>query len=136
MQSVANIIVNRARARSSLFGNGIIGVCKKKGQFSCWNPETGYTTDANIRRNYNAMKAVTLSDSNFQTAVEIAKKAVNGSLPDLTRGATYYLTKAAYQQHQNRGAKTSSSWSYGEQPLVAVNSHYFFTARQVNGRDV
>lgn len=130
MQSVANVIINRVNFRGQPFGKGVIGVCLRKGAFSCWNPETGYVDDQNIRRNYDLMKAVTIKDRQFAQAIEIAQKAIAGTLPDVTRGATHYQTLASFKQHQAAGRKTSRSWSYGEKPLAVINSHYFFANSQ------
>jgi spore germination cell wall hydrolase CwlJ-like protein len=132
MQAVANVVMNRVKANLNMFGKGVTGVCKKKGQFSCWNPETGYVTNSAIQANYNTMKKATKADGKFATALIIAERAIKGTLPDITRGATYYLTSAAYASHKASGKRTSSTWSYGQTPSFILGSHYFFTYNQVN----
>lgn len=125
MQSVANVIMNRARANKRMWGgSSVSAVCKYPAQFSCWN-----VGDPNRAK----LIAVTKDDKNFKTALEIAAKALSGNLPDITRGATFYLTVAAYKGHQKVGYKSGSSWSYGTQPMASVGGHYFFSNYQVNG---
>lgn len=84
MQAVANVIMNRV-ASGGWYGLTPAEVCKKPKQFSCW-----LKSDPN----YNKLISVTTADRLFKQAVEIATKAVNGDLPDITGGATEYHTKS------------------------------------------
>lgn len=116
-QAVANVIVNRANlARSNSryatrFGTGIVGVCKKPSQFSCWNRSDP---------NYKIITSVTMATAKFRECVAIAAKAVNNQLPDIVGGAVFYHTKAI-----------KPSWSKNVSPAYTVDSHVFYTQTQI-----
>lgn len=58
VKAVANVIMNRAKANKSYWGgNSVSGVCKKKGQFECWND--GQNTEIKERSRYNEIKQIT-----------------------------------------------------------------------------
>lgn len=85
MQAVMNTFANRA-ARPAWWGRDLAGVClcmNTKGvhQYSCWNK-----SDSNRAQ----LLAVTDEDPQFKTALSLARELVNGSLPDLTKGADSY----------------------------------------------
>jgi len=80
MAAVANVIVNRVR-RPGWWGRDIVSVCLRPGQFSAWN-----VTDLNRLK----MLTVTADDPAFAVALDIARQAVAGQLPDTTGGATHY----------------------------------------------
>lgn len=121
MQAVANVVVNRAKAKKSFFGTGISGVCLKPRQFSCWNPKFGYSTkDANIVANYKRMISATTADPLYAQAVEIARLAVAGQLTDITKNAAYYHTTAI-----------NPSWAKGVLPVKVIGSHKFYTDAQI-----
>lgn len=81
MRHVANVIVNRAQ-HPSWWGNNIIAVCLQPYQFSCRNPG-----DSNRAK----LMAVTMADRDFVIAMDIARQAVAGNLPDETWGADSYF---------------------------------------------
>ena len=83
MQAVANVVMNRVNSRR--FPNTAAKVCKQPWQFSVWNKG-----DPNLEK----MKRVTISDSRFKLALEIAEKALSGNLRDITGGADHYLNIA------------------------------------------
>jgi spore germination cell wall hydrolase CwlJ-like protein len=83
MQAVANVIMNRVKSKS--WPNSAADVCQQRYQFSAWNP-----SDANLHKMLN----VDSSDQNFRAAMEIAEKALIGTLPDITGGADHYLNVA------------------------------------------
>lgn len=120
MQAVANVIMNRVRtvqkfpAYAKRWGKGVSGVCKHPYQFSAWN-----VNDPNRAK----MLAVTTADANFRTALAIAEKAIAGTLPDLTGGATYYHTTAIRPDW----VKSSGN----PKPLIVVGSHAFYTTGQI-----
>ena len=144
MIAVANVIMNRVKRSRlnpisiALYGRGVIGVCQKKWQFSCWLPMFKSWYDKNYQTaggkamiaNYNAMKKATLADGQFAACLEIAKKAIAGQLQDTIAGSTHYLTRQAYAEDQKAGKKTGSAWSYGEKPVAVVGNHYFFNENQ------
>jgi N-acetylmuramoyl-L-alanine amidase len=81
MQSVAWVVVNRARAPGSQWPATVSGVCKQRQQFSCWNP-----TDANAA----LCSAINESDVSYLLALYAATSVLSGQVPDMTLGATHY----------------------------------------------
>ena len=81
MQAVANVIVNRARL-GGWWGDSIETVCKKRFQFSLWND----LSDPNTVKTLQATPA----DPAYAQALDIAGRAIDGTLPDITGGATHY----------------------------------------------
>ena len=82
MAAVANVIINRVR-HPRWWGHDVLSVCQAPWQFSCWNP--GPDRD----------RIVALTDSNayYRLAVDVATRAIQGHLPDLTNGADSYYAK-------------------------------------------
>lgn len=106
MQAVANVIMNRVK-RGGWYGLTPSEVCKKPYQFSCW-----LKSDPN----YQKLTTVTTSDRLFKQAVDIATAAVNGTLPDITGGATEYHTKAV-----------TPKWDYSKLTKTAsIGQHIFY----------
>lgn len=105
MAAVAAVIVNRAR-RGGWWGNSIRAVCLKPWQFSCWNP-----TDPNRVK----LLTVGTEDAAFRVALEIARQAVAGTLPDPTGGATHY-----------HNATVSPTWAKGAQVSAQIGGHVFY----------
>tara|TARA_R110002074_G_scaffold67298_1_gene158502 strand:- start:1681 stop:2238 length:558 start_codon:yes stop_codon:yes gene_type:complete len=104
MQAVANVIMNRVR--SSRFPSTVQGVVLAPWQFSMWN-----AGEPNGERAAN----VTIADSNFKTAVDVANAAIAGGLSDLTGGALHYYANYIAAPSW---AKTASSQS-------AIGRHIF-----------
>ncbi len=121
MQAVANVVMNRVAANRSSWGTGVVGVCLKRAQFSCWNPHNNLSlNDPNIVANYNAMITVTPADNKYALALLIAKAAIDGSLADITGGATYYHTTAIMPR-----------WALNIEPIAKIGTHKFYTTSQV-----
>lgn len=76
--------MNRA-AHPGWWGKTPIEICLKPWQFSCWNEN-----DPNRPK----ILALDPSDSDYAIALGLAKKALNGSLPDITGGADSYYDQA------------------------------------------
>lgn len=112
MQAVANVVMNRYKlsqgsmAKARQFGRTVSEICRKPHQFSVWN-----ISDPN----FSKMMTVTRNDPSFRLAIEIARKALEGNLKDITNGADHYHT-----------AQVNPSWSKGEKPVAVINSHKFF----------
>ena len=81
MEAVANVIMNRVADRR--WGGDAADVALAPFQFSAWN-----TGDPNRA----LMIGVNENDPNFRTAMDIARRAVAGRLPDRTNGATHFHT--------------------------------------------
>lgn len=117
MKAVANVIRNRVEAALKhvqatgkphpLFGDGTYeDCCKRPWQFSCWNPNDP---------NRSIISDVTTADPIFLLASQIASFAVNGVLPDITGGATYY-----------KRIGTPASWAEDIDPCVTIGHQEFY----------
>lgn len=115
MHAVAAVVMNRvavARARGTYWwGNSVIQVCQKPYQFSCWNKD-----DPNFRR----VVAVDLSDRHFAAALDMARRAVAGHLPDPTHGSTHYHADSIMP-----------AWAKGEEARAVIGRHIFYRLREV-----
>jgi N-acetylmuramoyl-L-alanine amidase len=113
MAAVAAVIMNRVRAdlgndnRPDWWGEGILGVCRKPFQFSCWNGN-----DPNAAK----LRAVRDTDPRFAEALTIAHLAAAGWLADPTGGATHYHT-----------ITIRPKWAYGKTPNIILNRHAFYS---------
>ena len=105
MQAVANVVMNRVNA-GSWYGASVKDVVLKKWQFSCWNDN-----DPN--------KAIIENLSERQLALNgslaIARQVMNGSLPDITGGATHYHAKSIVP-----------SWAASMQKTAVIGNHIFY----------
>ena len=105
MQAVANVIINRAK-KPGWWGHNIVDVCLAPSQFSAWNRNDP---------NYAKVQAVTTATSSFKTALTIAGRAVAGTLPDITGGATSYHTVAI-----------NPYWADDSKLLKIIGAHKFY----------
>lgn len=105
MQAVACVIANRVAA-PGWWGSGWQGVCQARYQFSCWN-----SNDPNLVK----LAMVDASDPAFAAALDIAAAAVNGSLADITNGATNYHTTAIHP-----------SWADDLTVTARIGNHIFY----------
>jgi|TARA_R110000751_G_C13791630_1_gene482217 spore germination cell wall hydrolase CwlJ-like protein len=106
MQAVANVVMNRAN-NPGWWGHDVITVCLADKQFSAWN-----LNDAN----YSKIQTVNASDASFALALQIAGRAVAGTLPDITGGATHYHTAAV-----------NPFWDDAMTYLGAIGRHLFYS---------
>ncbi len=113
MIAVGNVIKNRVEANKAMFGQGIRGVALKPKQFSCWNP--GDPNREKLKDILQYDKIISLRKSptgepfnewfqkfkntgeyleykSYLKAKEIAQQILDGTVPDITKGATYYHT--------------------------------------------
>lgn len=109
-EAVACVIVNRAaraKARGGYWwGASIEEVCRKPWQFSCWNE--GDPNRAKI-------EAVQPGHRVFDTCLRIARRAVAGSLDDVTHGATHYHSR-----------DVTPPWSRGKAVCAEIGRHLFY----------
>ncbi|MGQ9366637.1 cell wall hydrolase [Azospirillum sp. ST 5-10] len=110
IEAVAAVVLNRVRvaqARGGFWwGGDVVAVCRKPWQFSCWNAD-----DPNRAK----LLAVTADDPVFATCLRVARRAVTGTLPDPTDGATHY--------HR---AGVTPSWTLGHAPCAEIGHHLFY----------
>jgi N-acetylmuramoyl-L-alanine amidase len=111
MTAVAAVIMNRLRSPlHTRYGRTVAGVCKRRKQFSCWNPALpDYQATAADQAVYQALLAVNSSDPDFRTALQIATEAVQGDLEDPTRGALNYVA-AWEKQRVCNGSASVGNW--------------------------
>lgn len=103
-EAVAQVILNRVAARR--WPNDIKGVILQALQFSVWNAR-----DPNRPK----MLAVTARDREFKLALEVARAAVEGTLPNHVGKSDHYHTR-----------RVNPSWSRGKTPVVVIGNHKFF----------
>lgn len=139
MLAVGNVIKNRAKdvAHSKMFGKGISGVALKPKQFSCWNK--GDPNQDRLKEILQYAKLINLKKSPDGTpfnewlkkfknsndyldykawikAKQIAKKILNGTAPDPTKGAVYYHTTAV-----------KPIWRHKLDQVATIGNHIFYT---------
>lgn len=111
MTAVACVVLNRVNIAQEKggywWGKDIISVCQKPYQFSCWNRSDP---------NYKKLQALTeQNDIHYATAVRIARRAIAGTLDDLTFGATHYHAQSI-----------TPEWSLGQTPSARIGHHIFY----------
>lgn len=107
MQSVINVILNRA-AKPGWWGDTPRSVCLKPYQFSCWLPDDP---------NYELLTVVGDDNPAFAVALKLAAQALSDGLPDLTNGATYYLSSFMTKWPH---------WAVGHTPCATIEHQVFF----------
>lgn len=109
-EAVAAVVMNRVRRAQERggwwWGTGVVEVCRKPWQFSCWNEN-----DPNRAKIEDAAE----SDREFASCVRIARRAVMAALEDPTQGATHYHAKGA-----------TPPWTTGRTPSAAIGNHLFY----------
>ncbi|MGD1934219.1 MAG: cell wall hydrolase [Candidatus Phaeomarinobacter sp.] len=103
-EAVASVIMNRVADRR--WPSTAADVCLQPWQFSMWNEGEP-----------NRAKALAVNYQNiiFRQCVDIAKLAVAGQLPDRTRGANHYHTKAV-----------DPTWNRNMRQTATIGAHRFF----------
>lgn len=111
--AVAYVVLNRVRRPSwwsrwvdGFTSDTVAAVCRKKAQFSCWNPG-----DPNRR----AIEQATVEDPVFLECLTAASVALAGLVPDPTDGADHYHTLTV-----------SPPWSRGVTPVARIGQHLFY----------
>lgn len=119
LQAVANVVMNRyyaaqkSNAKGSQYGRTVTEICRKPYQFSAW-----LVSDPT----YAAMVSVTDADPVFRQCLDIAQRALNGQLADITGGADHYLNITATKQQ--RGGSLPS-WVDMNKRTASIGSHTF-----------
>lgn len=106
MIAVGNTVMNRV-ALKKWFGLTPAEVCLKPYQYSCWN-----LNDPN--RVY--LNGLTVTDPVIQHISPLAQDLINGSIADLTGGATHYYARGT----------PMPPWAEGIVPCITIGNHFFF----------
>ncbi len=104
MELVAAVILNRLSAQA-WYGSTISEVILKPYQFTLWN--AGNIAGLNAA-------AVNDNDPTFQTALAIARQAVNGQLQERAQGATHYFNPAAANPSWQNAANMQFLFAHGK----------------------
>lgn len=105
--SVANVVVNRVRART-WFGHTLTDVCLKPFQFSCWNQGDP---------NRHVIENVHESNSLFNLCMNVGRHVAEETWPDITKGSNHYY--ACWLPRV-------PLWAMHRKPLVQISDHLFF----------
>ncbi|ERN43196.1 cell Wall hydrolase [Rubidibacter lacunae KORDI 51-2] len=106
--AVAWVVRNRA-SRSPSYGwpPTIRQVCQQPWQFSCWNENDP---------NRDKLLTVNVSNSEFRESQEIAKKVLNGEIPDPTNGADHFFANYI----------STPDWARGQSIVAEIGVHLFY----------
>lgn len=111
--AIANVVMNRVSLPN--WPSSAASVCLQPWQFSCWN----HTADNAAHR--ARIVAADARDTWFRTCQDIARQALDGQLPDITRRSTHYY--ATYLPRPPR-------WARGKSPVFETPAgrynHLFF----------
>lgn len=115
--AVASVIRNRLL--SGRWGKSYRAVCLAPAQFSCWKPVGGPANYRVVMATARALveESPTLPAS-LRACLEIADKAIAGTLPDPTHGALYYLTGMLYRT-------APPSWALKCEMTAEIGRHVF-----------
>ena len=110
IEAVASVVLNRVALAAERggwwWGDAVIPVCRRPGQFACWTP--GHP-------DYAAMLAVKAGDPVVDTCLRVARRAMAGVLPDATGGASHYHADTDHPL-----------WSAGELPTAEIGGFLFY----------
>ncbi|MBE9607666.1 cell wall hydrolase [Acetobacteraceae bacterium H6797] len=111
IEALASLVVNRARLAAlpegpRHWGEGVAGVCRAPFQFPCWNRN---------HPRHAALRAIPPGDAALAICRRIAARAVAGSLPDATGGATHYHDEALLP-----------AWALGQPPQAEIGGLLFY----------
>lgn len=88
-EAMANVVMNRVRRGRRpggyWWGDTVATVCYRPGQFPCWDEGS---------RNRQKIQSVTKENRVFASCLRIARRAVAGTLEDITFGSTHYHAKS------------------------------------------
>ena len=119
MECVAAVIMNRVHIdlghddKPDWWGEGVLGVCLKAWQFSCWN-----TVDPNRQK----LLALSERDPWFVHGLAIADRAIDGTLIDMTAGATHYVR----DDYVSRTNWTVDRFGVPRVPCAKQGRHWFY----------
>lgn len=112
--AIAHVIDNRVKAGQ--FGKSARAVCLKHRQFSCWSPDGGKENYGSLIAAARSIKAGHALGPALLDCMAIVDTL--SSIPDLTSGATHYMTRQQFE--------TNPKWAAGLTPCARIGSHVFF----------
>lgn len=113
--AVAWVLRNRVTAdlwndgKPDWWGEGLIEVCRRPWQFSCWN-----TDDPNCAR----LHALDFNDPVLAEMRAIVAGVFRGEVADPTAGSTHYYAPKA--------VKAPPAWARGRAPTRTIGNHLFY----------
>ena len=113
--AVACVIRNRANAKS-WYGDGIVGVCLKRWQFSCWLPEGGATNCTQLMAMANKTHISRMKTPAYRECFWIAQGICGGVVRDQVKRANHYYVDGTRKP----------KWAVGQTPALQLGTHLFF----------
>ena len=108
IEALAALVMNRVRAGLPHWGQGVAGVCRAPFQFPCWNRN---------HPRFAALAGIPPGDAALAICRRIAARAIAGSLPDPTGGATHFPDAAALP-----------GWALGRPAAAEIGGFCFYRA--------
>lgn len=113
--AIAHVVENRVK--DGRYGKTARAVCLRPWQFSCWTPKGG---QANYERVIDAARAIKRATPLGPQLLDcLAIVDTLPSIPDMTMGATHYVTQELFETKPPK-------WAVGLTPCARVGSHVFF----------
>ncbi len=121
---VVNTIANRVAAHREAYGLDPKAVCLKRWQYSCWIPEGGRANhDALLLTARHLLRADAHIGPILQHCLDLGAQLVAGTLEDVVKGSTHYVTLDLFRSAPPR-------WAVGLTPTCIIGSHVFFAGVQ------
>jgi spore germination cell wall hydrolase CwlJ-like protein len=111
IEALAALVMNRARTGVPHWGTSVAGVCRAPFQFPCWN--RNHPRHARVRD-------IPPGDGALAICRRIAARAVAGTLPDPTGGATHFHDAAALP-----------GWALGRPAAAEIGGFCFYRAEDL-----
>lgn len=111
IEAMAALVVNRARAGVPHWGRGVAGVCRAPFQFPCWNRN---------HPRHAALREIPPGDGALAICRRVAARALAGSLPDPTGGATHF-----------HDATALPGWALGRPAVAEIGGLCFYRAEDL-----
>lgn len=112
IEALAALVMNRVRAGLPHWGQGVAGVCRAPFQFACWN--RNHPRHARLRE-------IPPGDPVFAICRRVAARALSGTLPDPTGGATHY-----------HAAEAIPGWAIGRPAVAEIGGLCFYRAEDLS----
>lgn len=116
IEALAALVMNRARRAAAPggpahWGRGVAGVCRAPFQFPCWNRN---------HPRHAALREVPPGDATLAICRRVAARALAGTLPDPTRGATHM-----------HDAAVLPGWALGRASVAEIGELCFYRAEDL-----